>query len=213
MVRTTASITCRRDDESDRPATGKFKFGPRECDIRWSSYILPDLPRLERLVSALLCRPESTTSLTCRKTRRQTPGRLSRIRRSSSNTYDGTHRRTRLRRSNLSRSRIGSLHRPATSAYGAIEPSDCLARPLPGYPAGTRIRQPPRRSSLSCGKLFHRPMGMVRESSSRASGSSDVSIEIMPKSVLISCSFAPACFNLRIRRAESAYLHLFSGRK
>lgn len=36
-------------DESDRPATGKFKFGPRECDIRWSSYILPDVPRLERL--------------------------------------------------------------------------------------------------------------------------------------------------------------------
>ena len=36
-------------DESGRPATGKFKFGPRECDIRWSSYILPDLPRLERL--------------------------------------------------------------------------------------------------------------------------------------------------------------------
>ena len=36
-------------DESDRPATGKFKFGPRECDIRWSSYILPDLPRMERL--------------------------------------------------------------------------------------------------------------------------------------------------------------------
>lgn len=36
-------------DESDRPATGMFKFGPRECDIRWSSYILPDLPRLERL--------------------------------------------------------------------------------------------------------------------------------------------------------------------
>ena len=37
------------NDESDRPATGKFKFGPRECDIRWSSYILPDLPRLQRL--------------------------------------------------------------------------------------------------------------------------------------------------------------------
>lgn len=36
-------------DESDRPATGKFTFGPRECDIRWSSYILPDVPRLERL--------------------------------------------------------------------------------------------------------------------------------------------------------------------
>lgn len=36
-------------DESERPATGKFKFGPRDCDIRWSSYILPDLPRMERL--------------------------------------------------------------------------------------------------------------------------------------------------------------------
>lgn len=36
-------------DESDRPATGKWTFGPRECDIRWSSYMLPDLPRLERL--------------------------------------------------------------------------------------------------------------------------------------------------------------------
>lgn len=36
-------------DESDRPATGKFQFGPRACDIRWSTYILPDLPRLERL--------------------------------------------------------------------------------------------------------------------------------------------------------------------
>lgn len=36
-------------DESDRPATGKFRFGPREVDIRWSSYVLEDLPRLERL--------------------------------------------------------------------------------------------------------------------------------------------------------------------
>ena len=35
-------------DESGRPPTGRFKFGPRECDIRWSTYILPDLPRLER---------------------------------------------------------------------------------------------------------------------------------------------------------------------
>ncbi len=41
-------------DESNRPATGKFKFGPRECDIRWSSYILPDLPRLGTALSALL---------------------------------------------------------------------------------------------------------------------------------------------------------------
>lgn len=38
-----------KNDEMDRPITGKFKFGPRECDIRWSSYILPDLPRLQRL--------------------------------------------------------------------------------------------------------------------------------------------------------------------
>ncbi|MEM1061727.1 MAG: alkaline phosphatase D family protein, partial [Planctomycetota bacterium] len=37
------------NDESDRPATGLFKFGPRECDIRWSSYILPDVPRLDRI--------------------------------------------------------------------------------------------------------------------------------------------------------------------
>lgn len=38
-----------KNDEMDRPATGKFQFGPRACDIRWSSYILPDLERLERL--------------------------------------------------------------------------------------------------------------------------------------------------------------------
>ena len=36
-------------DESDRPATGKWKFGPREVDIRWSSYVLADIPRLQRL--------------------------------------------------------------------------------------------------------------------------------------------------------------------
>ncbi|MDA7881345.1 metallophosphoesterase family protein [Akkermansiaceae bacterium] len=36
-------------DEMDRPATGIFDWGPRKCDIRWSSYILPDLERLERL--------------------------------------------------------------------------------------------------------------------------------------------------------------------
>ncbi|SMP74699.1 PhoD-like phosphatase [Neorhodopirellula lusitana] len=36
-------------DESDRPATGLFQFGPRQCDIRWSSYVLADVPRLDRL--------------------------------------------------------------------------------------------------------------------------------------------------------------------
>ncbi len=38
-----------KNDEMDRPATGIFDWGPRPCDIRWSSYILPDLKRLERL--------------------------------------------------------------------------------------------------------------------------------------------------------------------
>lgn len=35
-------------DEDDRPATGWYNSGPRRCDIRWSSYILPDIPRLDR---------------------------------------------------------------------------------------------------------------------------------------------------------------------
>lgn len=36
------------NDEGDRPATGWYDSGPRKCDIRWSSYILPDIPRLDR---------------------------------------------------------------------------------------------------------------------------------------------------------------------
>ena len=35
-------------DEGDRPITGWYPSGPRQCDIRWSSYILPDIPRLDR---------------------------------------------------------------------------------------------------------------------------------------------------------------------
>ena len=35
-------------DEADRPITGKFQSGPRPCDIHWSSYILADIPRLDR---------------------------------------------------------------------------------------------------------------------------------------------------------------------
>ncbi|MCA9127999.1 MAG: alkaline phosphatase D family protein [Planctomycetales bacterium] len=35
-------------DEDDRPITGWYNSGPRRCDIRWSSYILPDIPRLDR---------------------------------------------------------------------------------------------------------------------------------------------------------------------
>ena len=36
-------------DENNRPATGKWTFGPRECDIRWSTYVLPDVPFNQRL--------------------------------------------------------------------------------------------------------------------------------------------------------------------
>lgn len=35
-------------DEGNRPANGLYQSGPRMCDIRWSTYILPDIPRLER---------------------------------------------------------------------------------------------------------------------------------------------------------------------
>ena len=36
-------------DEGNRPANGLFKYCPRECEIRWSSYVLGDAPRLERI--------------------------------------------------------------------------------------------------------------------------------------------------------------------
>ncbi len=35
-------------DEGGRPINGKFKYGPRECDIRWSSYAMEDIPRANR---------------------------------------------------------------------------------------------------------------------------------------------------------------------
>ncbi|HBE67667.1 MAG TPA: alkaline phosphatase [Planctomycetaceae bacterium] len=35
-------------DEDDRPITGWYNSGPRRCDIRWSSYILPDIERPQR---------------------------------------------------------------------------------------------------------------------------------------------------------------------
>ncbi len=35
-------------DEGGRPVNGKFKWGPRECDIRWSSYCMEDIPRPNR---------------------------------------------------------------------------------------------------------------------------------------------------------------------
>ena len=35
-------------DEGGRPANGKFKYGPRACDIRWSTYAKVDIPRANR---------------------------------------------------------------------------------------------------------------------------------------------------------------------
>ncbi len=36
-------------DAGGRPPNGTFKWGPREVDIRWSSYMMDDIPRSERL--------------------------------------------------------------------------------------------------------------------------------------------------------------------
>jgi phosphodiesterase/alkaline phosphatase D-like protein len=36
-------------DEGGRPITGPFRSGPRTVDIRWSSYVLPDVPRPQRM--------------------------------------------------------------------------------------------------------------------------------------------------------------------
>lgn len=41
-------------DEGDRPVNGKFKYGPREVDIRWSTYFHSDVPR-EQLVFPGYC--------------------------------------------------------------------------------------------------------------------------------------------------------------
>ena len=38
-----------RLDEDNRPATGIYNSGGQPCDIRWSTYVLEDLPRLQRL--------------------------------------------------------------------------------------------------------------------------------------------------------------------
>jgi hypothetical protein len=36
-------------DEGNRPANGRFKYGPREVDIRWSTHFRPDIPRQDLL--------------------------------------------------------------------------------------------------------------------------------------------------------------------
>ena len=32
-------------DEGNRPANGPFQYGPRHCDIRWSTFYRNDIPR------------------------------------------------------------------------------------------------------------------------------------------------------------------------
>lgn len=43
------SVNHRLSDEGNRPATGIYQFDERPMDIRWSSVILDDIPRSERL--------------------------------------------------------------------------------------------------------------------------------------------------------------------
>ncbi len=35
-------------DEGNRPPNGTFQYGPRPCEIRWSTYVLADIPRANR---------------------------------------------------------------------------------------------------------------------------------------------------------------------
>lgn len=43
------SVNHTLNDEGRRPITGRYRSGPRDVDIRWSSFMLPDIPREERL--------------------------------------------------------------------------------------------------------------------------------------------------------------------
>ena len=43
------SVNHRLSDEGDRPKSGLYQFDKRQMDIRWSSFILDDIPRAERL--------------------------------------------------------------------------------------------------------------------------------------------------------------------
>jgi alkaline phosphatase D len=43
------SVNHRLSDEGDRPKSGLYKFDQREMDIRWSSFVLDDIPRPQRL--------------------------------------------------------------------------------------------------------------------------------------------------------------------
>lgn len=41
-------------DEGNRPATGRFQYGPRPCDIRWSTHFAADIPR-DQLQHPMYC--------------------------------------------------------------------------------------------------------------------------------------------------------------
>ncbi len=41
-------------DEGNRPATGRFQYGPRACDIHWSTYYRDDIPR-SQLANPVYC--------------------------------------------------------------------------------------------------------------------------------------------------------------
>ncbi len=43
------SVNHTLNDEGRRPITGRYQSGARQVDIRWSSFMLPDIPRTERL--------------------------------------------------------------------------------------------------------------------------------------------------------------------
>ena len=43
------SVNHRAQDEGNRPVNGPFKYGPRKCDIRWSTTALGDIPREARM--------------------------------------------------------------------------------------------------------------------------------------------------------------------
>jgi len=43
------SVNHRPDDEGGRPVNGPFQYGPRPCEIRWSTTALGDIPRENRM--------------------------------------------------------------------------------------------------------------------------------------------------------------------
>ncbi len=44
------SVNHRPTDEGDRPVTGRYQYGPRPCEIRWSTTCFGDIPRSARLI-------------------------------------------------------------------------------------------------------------------------------------------------------------------